>query len=995
MKFNFYVLCTLVAIIGFIQQPVIGNDKLPQLPADVSAGWYQAAVKNIQKTTYRFQTLELPGLFRAINNEQHLSFRINPEGYSVQIIPTAANKQEWKVSFALKGVGRNGKFITNTGNFEVDMQEEKLTYVYPSMSIEYINDLRGMRQNFMVYDKPAGTGNLAVSIAINGNLDRQLIGAGKLQFHLPGKPEAIQFTYEDLKVWDAAHRALPATMRLKNDVLTIEVDDRDAAYPITIDPINKTPEWTSSADGVIAATLTQAQLHAALYGFTVTSLGDVNGDGFDDAAISAPSLVDVFAGSGTLAGVGAVFVFYGSPNGLAEVPAKTLQPNTAVAGALFGFSVEAGDVTGDGINDIIVGAPLDSYQTTAQGLLGPVTVTVKAGKVYVYPGATAGANPSNFIEVKLKGTGFFSTGVPGLLLSNINVNALFGFSVSVTGDLNGDGRADLLVGSPAYLGTSLLAVQNGSAFVYYSNNLTTSSPVQLQTPTASVLGLISFPLLNSSGLLFGYSVDGLGDYNNDGRADLVVGAPAGVDLSSLGGIFTGQVLGGSAYIYYGNGSGINAAIGTRLQAAAGGLLGNAANLFGYKVKGVRGANGNRNGNVIVGAPVGGLIPNALGLTVQTGNIHVFKSKQSTPAGVVTSDQVLESPRSTSLLQVLSTLDLNVLFGAAIDNAYDINCDGFGDLVVGEPLSSGATLLQLQANAVGGSAYVFRGDGNGGYVPTPIYNMSATHGGDFLSVNAVSLFGFSVAGAPRIHGSGSAPRILVGSPAGALDFDNSLLNLGSTLGLLLDFTVGDNGVGKSYVMYPNVCGIQSLPVTLVDFSGQQKDGGIELEWKTNDERNMNSYEVQRSGDGAHFDMIGLVFAWDNNSTTNKYIFADKNPLPGKNYYRLKMVDRDGKHSFSNIIRFSSEAISTAKILITPNPATAGKIGVQFNGIDNGVFSIQLRSMTGHLQESRSVMVTRNGHTEILDMKKGIAAGTYFVTVYDAKGIIISTSKVVIQ
>lgn len=159
--------------------------------------------------------------------------------------------------------------------------------------------------------------------------------------------------------------------------------------------------------------------------------------------------------------------------------------------------------------------------------------------------------------------------------------------------------------------------------------------------------------------------------------------------------------------------------------------------------------------------------------------------------------------------------------------------------------------------------------------------------------------------------------------------------------------------------------------------------------------MNSYEVLRSADGASFDMVGLVFAWDNNSTSNRYLFTDKNPLPGKNYYRLKMVDRDGKHSFSNIIRFSLEENSTARISITPNPATAGRIGVQFNGIENGVFSIQLRSLTGHLQESRSVMVTRNGHTEILETKKGIAAGTYFVTVYDAKGMIISTSKVVVQ
>ena len=148
MKFNFYVLSTLVAIIGFIQQPVIGNDKIPQLPSEASADWYQAAVKNIQKTTYRFQLLESRGLFRAVNSAQRLSFRINPEGYSVQIIPTAASTQKWKVSFALKGVGRNGKFIANRKNFTMDLQEEKLTYVYPSLSIEYINDLRGHAPEF-------------------------------------------------------------------------------------------------------------------------------------------------------------------------------------------------------------------------------------------------------------------------------------------------------------------------------------------------------------------------------------------------------------------------------------------------------------------------------------------------------------------------------------------------------------------------------------------------------------------------------------------------------------------------------------------------------------------------------------------------------------------------------------------------------------------------------------------------------------------------------
>jgi hypothetical protein len=71
------------------------------------------------------------------------------------------------------------------------------------------------------------------------------------------------------------------------------------------------------------------------------------------------------------------------------------------------------------------------------------------------------------------------------------------------------------------------------------------------------------------------------------------------------------------------------------------------------------------------------------------------------------------------------------------------------------------------------------------------------------------------------------------------------------------------------------------------------------------------------------------------------------------------------------------------------------GVQINGIENGVFSIRLRSMTGQLQQSRSVTVTHNLQTEFLDAKSGVTTGTYLVTVYDGKGLIIATNKVLVQ
>jgi hypothetical protein len=956
------------------------------LAGDISSDWYNKAVASIQQIGESIKPAHPSGSFSATNMHSRTGFYISPDGYKAQNI----QQQNWQVAFQLKGIGRSTMQWKPEGKYAIVHTANQLLYKYDNVHIEYINNSDGLRQNFLVNRKMPGHGALTVTIEPATDLQPRLLNSNSLAFF--NAEDKILLAYEDLHVWDAKHKALPAAMHYNNGLLTIEVDDSEAAYPVTIDPLNKTPEWTTSADGLISG-LTTVQLHASLYGYAVTGLGDVNGDGYGDAAISAPGLTNIFSGLGQLASVGAVFVFYGSPAGLSITPDKTLQPNTCVAGALFGTSVDAGDVTGDGINDIIVGAPLDSYTTTASALPFPTNVNVKAGKVYVFPGGnTAATNPTNFIEIKLEGTEFFSTGIAGLLLSNVSVNALFGFSVAATGDLNGDGKSDIVVGAPAYMGVGLSGIQNGAAFVYYSNDLTTTTPVQLQTPTLSLLGLASLPILHN-GLLFGFSVDGAGDFNNDGNPDVVVSAPAGADLSSLTGILTGQVLSGTAHVYYGTGSGVNSTVGTTLMPTNGGLLGNAANLFGFKVKGLKSANGTRNGSIAIGAPTGGLLPNALTLTIQSGNVHIFKKRTSSPGSSVISDQVLESPRSTSLLSVLNTLDLNVLFGAAIDNAFDINCDGYGDLVVGEPLSSGATLLQLQANAVGGSAYVFLGTSNGTFITTPQYTASVTHGSEFLSVNAVSLFGFSVAGVANSRGIGSTARILVGSPSAALDFDNSLLNLGSTLGLLFDFLAVDNGPGKAFLFNTPLCvGGTPLPVTLTEFKGQEKNTIINLSWKTSDEDNLNRFEVERSRDGVHFEAIGIVFPWEDANHID-YAFSDKNASTGINYYRLKMIDNNSTYKYSHIINFSLEATAGARVVIAPNPAI-DKICIQLTGLSENTYRMELRSVTGQKIVERSIDITGFRHTEYLMRTASMTPGIYFLTIYGKNNQKVSSNRVIV-
>jgi hypothetical protein len=303
------------------------------------------------------------------------------------------------------------------------------------------------------------------------------------------------------------------------------------------------------------------------------------------------------------------------------------------------------------------------------------------------------------------------------------------------------------------------------------------------------------------------------------------------------------------------------------------------------------------------------------------------------------------------------------------------------------------LAQLQANAVGGAVYVFLGDGTGTYVTTPVYTVSADHGGEFLSVNAVSLFGFSVAGVPKTRGLGSSPRILVGSPSAALDFDNSLLNLGSTLGLLFDFVAGDNGPGKAFLFNPQLCaGEAPLPVTLEEFKGQEKNTIINLYWKTSHEENLSRFEVERSRDGVHFESIGIVFPWDDASHID-YAFTDKSAIPGNNYYRLKMIDNNAAYKYSGLLTFTLVQNRGASVGITPNPIV-DKICLQFTGLSENTYRIELRNVMGQKFVEKSINITGYRQTEYLMRTVSMTPGIYFLTVFGKNNKKVASNRVIV-
>jgi hypothetical protein len=113
----------------------------------------------------------------------------------------------------------------------------------------------------------------------------------------------------------------------------------------------------------------------------------------------------------------------------------------------------------------------------------------------------------------------------------------------------------------------------------------------------------------------------------------------------------------------------------------------------------------------------------------------------------------------------------------------------------------------------------------------------------------------------------------------------------------------------------------LPVKLTDFTGRNLNNEIQLNWQTASEINSDAFIIERSIDGNTFNAIGQIAASSNASTRLTYSYTDKNPVSGKNYYRLKMMDKDGYFDYSKVIIINRSETTGAGISLYPNPASS--------------------------------------------------------------------------
>lgn len=642
-------------------------------------GWLTAVSSQLKDAEYAISTsAEHTGqmvAYEAPNRAQNLRTYFSETG--VQVQPRLVQGEDWRLGLELVGLG-DGTQMVLPEMVSHSRDGNRVTLDYGEWQAWYINMAQGVEQGFTV-ESPLfaqETGVLQVDMAVTGDLVPQFVSEDEIRM-VTAVGEQI-LSYYGLTAFDTQGAELPAAMELialadGQTGIRLAVDVAEAEYPVVVDPfLGGGVDWEGwiNQDGN--------------YGFSVSTAGDVNGDGFDDVLVGA-NWFDLGQPD-----EGAVFAYYGGPDGLQ--PGYQWRVEGTVPNMELGYQVNpAGDVNGDGFADIIVGTRISP-----------------TGKAFVYAGSVTGLNNQ-----------------PLWVGSGEQAGDGFGTAVNTAGDVNGDTYDDIIIGAPYFDTDSIYGIDEGRAYVFSGEDVMNgvADPAEAWRAESDLF---------DAAAAFGYAVGTAGDVDQNGYDDVIIGAPYYDPDGEVGyaGIFSGTAAGltggWDGPVVLANESDWNMQLWSSMGAA-----------YGFSVGTAGDVNGDGYDDVVVGAPQ---YDNG-GTGAATGAVFVHLG----------TNPINYMPTSPDPAWMDSLASPNARLGHEVGTAGDVDLDGYDDVIAGAPQFDNDYNLGFVNAPNGGGAFVYRG-GLTGFVDS--WELSSNEGNAKL--------GTSVGTAGDVNGDGYAD-VIIGAP----------------------------------------------------------------------------------------------------------------------------------------------------------------------------------------------------------------------------------------
>ena len=575
---------------------------------------------------------------------------------------------------------------------------------------------------------------------------------GEFDALVDGESEQVNFTYQ-------AKDSTNLTSEVRTVTITIDgvgAGTGDQFEPVlAVGDLDGTNGFTIFGSDGIDDT---QDLTRDFLGWSVSGVGDINNDGYDDVVASSYARAD---------GSGEAWIIFGSsapfPNRVGE------DYLDGTLGFVFegsgindqlGYSVsEAGDVNNDGIDDLLIGARNGGDENQ--------------GAAYVVYGTEDGFSARMSADDLDGSNGFAIQGRSG------NNGLIFGYNVSAAGDLNGDGVDDIIIADQ--LGYNLASEGYSIPEVYVvlgSENL--SDPLlsvdDLDGSNGFAVRDVSAELFTEGGFI---NVSGAGDVNGDGIDDLIIGMPLADPDGTLNN--------GSAFIVFGSADGFAPVIDLSLLDGSNGFT-----VKGYHPSGQLGrvsSAGDINGDGIDDLVIGADVADDLA-PYRGGEVYV----------IFGTDQGFDAEVDVSALDgangfLIAGIDGGDLLGRSVSSAGDVNGDGIDDLLIGAPGADG----EANSGSASGEAYVIFGSTAGFDSLIDLEALDGSNGFRIDGDDNPDLFGSIVDAAGDVNGDG-VDDLIVGAYNATVD--------------------GEQGAGEAYVIYgrdtfEEALSVTSLPVADAD------------------------------------------------------------------------------------------------------------------------------------------------------------------------------------